>query len=577
MNSPVNPSLRVAIYARVSSERQAQINTIASQIECLRQRVSQDGLKLEQEMSFIDDGYSGSTLVRPALEQLRDQAAAGAINRLYVHSPDRLSRHYAYQVLLVEELQRCGIELVFLNRPLTQGPEDDLLLQVQGVIAEYERAKIMERSRRGRQHAAKRGSVSVFGTAPYGYRYITRQMAGGEARLDVHLEEARVVRDIFRWIAIDRLGLNEVAKRLTRQGIQTSHGLAYWDRATIFGMLKNTAYIGMALYGKRPRGPRRPRLRPRRKMPEQSKYPYSHYPVEPEKCIQIPVPAIVDRDLFDAAQQQLRENQQRYRANKQKVHYLLQGLVVCRCCGYAMCGRRPRNVTYYRCAANTPHRTTGVRICHTHFIRGERLEQAVWSDAQALLAEPRRVEQEYHRRLNLADETQKTPDARRLHGLINTTQRQISRLIDAYGEGIISKEEFEPRLRGAREHLTRLQADLESQNRQESEVQEMRLVIGHLETFAQKMQAGLENADWSTRRDIIRTLVKKIEINDEEIKIVYRVGCGPFDLAPDPKRPGQDCWRRHRVTLSFTTPCRFSLRTERCANYIPANLTLRVQ
>ena len=168
MKTRTSNCLRAAFYARVSSEQQARAGTVASQMEALQQRIAQDELSLDEELCFIDDGYSGSTLIRPALERLRDQAAAGAFDRLYVHSPDRLARRYAYQVLLVDELQSCGAEIVFLNRPLGQGPEEDLLLQVQGVVAEYERAKILERSRRGRLHAARRGSVSVLANAPYG-------------------------------------------------------------------------------------------------------------------------------------------------------------------------------------------------------------------------------------------------------------------------------------------------------------------------------------------------------------------------------------------------------------------------
>src|SRR4029077_20346745 len=151
----------VASYARVSSEQQAQAHTIDSQIVALHERVSNDGLDLAGEMEFIDEGYSGSTLVRPALERLRDMVAAGAIDRLYIHSPDRLARKYAYQVLLVDEFHRAGVEVVFLNRALGRSPEDDLLLQVQGMMAEYERAKIIERHRRGKRHAAQIGAVNV--------------------------------------------------------------------------------------------------------------------------------------------------------------------------------------------------------------------------------------------------------------------------------------------------------------------------------------------------------------------------------------------------------------------------------
>ncbi|MBL8793209.1 MAG: recombinase family protein, partial [Planctomycetia bacterium] len=121
MKHRTDPS-RAAIYARVSSDQQAEAGTIASQVAALEQRLQQDEMTLDPELRFLDQGYSGSTLVRPALERLRDAAANGAIDRLYVHSPDRLARKYAYQVLLVDEFQRCGVELIFLNRELGRSP-----------------------------------------------------------------------------------------------------------------------------------------------------------------------------------------------------------------------------------------------------------------------------------------------------------------------------------------------------------------------------------------------------------------------------------------------------------------------
>jgi site-specific DNA recombinase len=148
-----------------------------------------------QERQFLDDGYSGATLIRPAMDRLRDLAAVGGIDRIYVHSPDRLARNYAHQVLLIEELRRAGVEIVFLNRSLGHSPEDDLLLQVQGIVSEYERAKIMERSRRGKKHAAQRGSLNVMSNAPHGYRYITVHDGEGQARFEIVPDQADVVRE----------------------------------------------------------------------------------------------------------------------------------------------------------------------------------------------------------------------------------------------------------------------------------------------------------------------------------------------------------------------------------------------
>ena len=212
---------QTGIYARVSSEQQVAAKTIGSQLAALRQRVASDGLELSSEMEFIDEGYSGATLIRPALERLRDLAGCGLLDKLYVHSPDRLARKYAYQMLLIDELKRSGVEIIFLNRELSSSPEDQLLLQVQGMMAEYERAKIIERNRRGRLHAARSGSVNALSCAPYGYQYITKQEGSGQARLEILPEQARVVRQLFDWIGRDRLSIGEVCRRLTNGGEPT--------------------------------------------------------------------------------------------------------------------------------------------------------------------------------------------------------------------------------------------------------------------------------------------------------------------------------------------------------------------
>src|SRR5437763_4532238 len=260
-----NHNLRVALYGRVSGEQQAKEDTIASQLEAVTQRIASDGLECDPELRFVDDGYSGSLLARPGLERLRDQAASGVVDRLYMLDPDRLSRKYAYQVLILEELTRCGVEVVFLRNPVGRGPEADLLLQVQGMIAEYERTKIMERCRRGKQHAARRGSVNVLSGAPYGYRYIGKHEGDGEARYQVVAEEARVVRKIFEWVGQERCSIGEVCRRLRRDGIPTRTGKSAWDRSTVWATLRNPAYKGTAGFGKtRPGEPEPRRLRPRR-------------------------------------------------------------------------------------------------------------------------------------------------------------------------------------------------------------------------------------------------------------------------------------------------------------------------
>src|SRR6266404_2278503 len=270
---------QAAIYARVSSEQQVTAHTLESQLAALRERVASDDLQLSAELQFIDGGYSGATLIRPGLERLRDQIAGGAVDRLYIHSPDRLARKYAYQVLLVDEFHRAGVEVVFLNRELGRSPEDDLLLQVQGMMAEYERAKIVERHRRGKLHAARAGKVNVLGGAPYGYHYIDKHAGGGQARYEVLPEEARVVCQVFDWVGRDRVTIGEVCRRLTQAGERTRTGRTVWERSVVGGILHNPAYQGTAAFGKTRQGPLRPRLRAQRGRPQQPRRATADYAV----------------------------------------------------------------------------------------------------------------------------------------------------------------------------------------------------------------------------------------------------------------------------------------------------------
>ena len=543
---------RAALYARVSSDQQAQQGTIASQLADLRQRSAADGLTVDEELCFIDDGYSGSTLVRPALDRLRDVAYASGFERLYVHSPDRLARKYAWQVLLVEELQRSGVELVFLNRTIGVSPEEDLLLQMQGMIAEYERTKIMERSRRGKRHAARRGSVNVLCGAPYGYRYIGKHEGGGQAHYQINVEEARVVRQVFEWVGRDRLSIREVGRRLAAQGVRSAKGKR-WCSETLGKLLKNPAYKGQAVFGKTRVGARRPQLRPARGHPAQPRSATSRYAGAPEDRIAIPVPAIVSEELFSAVAEQLVENRKRFRQQKQ-VSYLLQGLLECGCCGYGWYGhglaRFARNngsnhlYPYYRCAGRDAFRYGGHPICTNKPLRVDRLDAAVWADVCAVIQNPDDLRSEFERRLH--GDGPSDVNLAQINKQIAAVRRSISRLIDAYEDGLLEKSEFEPRLHQARQRLDRLQQEATAAADRTAQQAELRLVLGHLDQFAAQVREGLEHANQDIRRQIIRALVKVVKIEEDHVRIVYRVSPRPFADGRSGGPFPQHCPRRVR-------------------------------
>jgi len=535
--------IQAALYARVSSEQQASAHTVASQVAALRERIAADGLVLPDDRAFVDEGYSGATLIRPALERLRDAAAAGSVDRLYVHSPDRLARKYAYQALLIDELRRAGVEVVFLNRALGQSPEDDLLLQVQGMVAEYERAKILERSRRGKRHGAHSGVVNVLSGAPYGYQYITKHEGGGRARYEILLEEARVVRLAFDWVGRERVSIGEVVRRLTQARERTRTGKTVWDRSTVWAMLKNPAYKGLAAFGKTRATELRPRLRTQRGRPAQPRRAVSPVDVPEGEWIGVPVPALVSEALFATVQEQLQENRQRARQGQRGARYLLQGLVCCALCGYAYYGKEispsaakhhARHYAYYRCVGSDAYRFGGHRLCHNAQVRTDLVDLAVWAEVRGLLQHPQRLIEEYQRRLQDPGQDAQRTDLLTTEAQARKLRQGIGRLIDSYAEGLIEKGEFEPRVARLKERVTVLETEAKDLAEKASTESDVRLIIGHLDDFAATMAANLDHLDWEAQRGIIRTVVKRVEIDHSQVNVVFRIGPGPLISGPAP-------------------------------------------
>ena len=549
-NVPEQRAVRAAFYARVSSEQQASAGTIGSQLAALEARAAADQVKIGASMRFVDEAVSGSTLVRPALEKLRDLASADGIDRLYVLCPDRLARKHSHQMLLIEELEHCGVELVFLDHESRHTPEDKLLVQIQGVVAEYERTKIIERCRRGKLHAARRGAINVLGGAPFGYRYVPAVPGAAPAQYTIVLEQAAVVRQIFQWVGIERHSIGQVCKRLQNLGILSPRGRQRWDRSSVWALLKNPAYSGKAAFGKTRLGPMRPRLRGARGRPDQPRSGKSVYDTPAQQWIDIAVPAIVEQELFDAVSEQLAENQKRSRQRRNNATHLLAGLLVCKRCHYAFYAKgNARNPSHgcYRCSGTEAHRFGGQRLCDNKPVNEAALDQAVWNDVRALLADPQRIEQEMNRRLDSPTQTPEEQPGKKPQSQIDRLHRALARLIDAYSDGLLDKSDFEPRVKSTRAQLSQLTAQLQSQEDQQQRARELRGIVDHLQTFSHQVNNGLNEASWQTKQELIRTLVKRIEIDNEQINVIYRVDLCPFEPGPI-RGTRQYCRRSGRST-----------------------------
>jgi site-specific DNA recombinase len=571
----MSESLVIALYARVSSDQQAKSGTIESQIGALLERISTDGVQIAEDMHFVDAGVSGAILVRPQLERLRDCAALGMVDRLYVLSPDRLSRRYAHQVLLMEEFSACTVEVVFLNHAIGTTPEEELLLQMQGMIAEYERAKIMERHRRGKLHGAKRGSINVLSGAPYGYRYTRKQLDGTPAQYVIELSQAATVRKIFHWVGVERLSIGAVVRRLGEAGIESPSGKAHWDRSVVWGMLQNPAYRGRAAFGKTQARAPLPRVRAQRHSADTPKKGYSAVRTERADWIEIPVPALISETLFVAVQEQLDENRKYARQRRRGAAYLLQGLTVCGHCRYAYYGKKVSNASarrhyaYYRCIGTDAYRFGGERICDNKQVRTDRLDDLVWQQVVELLSHPDRLRNEYERRLNVLEQNEKVNlDADALEKQKRHLEKGKSRLIDSYAEGMIDKTDFDPKIKQVKTKLQQIDHQIEESRRVQTGQSELFLVINRLEEFAAAVNDKLGAIEFNTKREIIRALVKRIEIHRDELVVVFRVD-------PDPgfnQGEGSAGTKRRKSSMQDCKRRQYGLPGKRC-EYIPVRST----
>jgi len=515
-----------AIYARVSSDRQKEEQTIGSQTSALRAYATEHEYVVPDGCVFEDEGWSGATLVRPGLERLRDLAAQGHMEVVLVYSPDRLSRKYAYQVLVLEEFARHGVDVVFLQGPRADTPEDVLLLQFQGMIAEYEKAQISERTRRGKRHRAQAGFVNALTGAPFGYRYV-RKAEGTPARYEVVEAEAVVVREVFRRYTEESESLGALARWLTIAGIRTRTGKPRWNKSSVWDMLRNPAYRGTACFQKTHRAERQRvnrRLRQRGGIPTR---PVCSRPRPREEWIEIPVPALVAPTQFALAQERFEQNRQ-FAARHTKEPSLLQGLLICQLCGYALYRYSTRTtrqrLTYYRCTGTDAYRFPEGRRCANRPVRQDAIEALVWEQVIQLLSNPALVRTEIDRRLmelrtDHVDDVQRDVATKELARI----RAGITRLIEAYQEQLISLDELRTRMPSLRQRETTVQAQLATLEAELLDAETYVALAESLEGFLAKLHDVAQSLGVADRQRVLRLVVKEVRVGPESIVIRHSI------------------------------------------------------
>jgi len=516
-----------AIYVRVSTDRQALAQTIDQQIERLQAHLKGEGEELRAEHIFRDDGYSGATLNRPGLDRLRDQLREGVIDRVLILSPDRLARNYVHQMVILEEVERYGCRIDFLDHPMSQDPHDHLLLQIRGAVAEYERTLIAERMRRGRQMKLRAGILLPWPNPPYGYRGHPdrpRDPAG----VKIEPTEGAIVQEVFRRYCQAHETLVSLSTYLLQLDIKSPRGKQCWSSATIRGLLSNPTYTGSVYVG-------RQRLRPAR-MRRSATHPMGkptagRDPASPEDWTFVTtIPALVSQADFDEVQAKLVRNQQRASRNNKAHAYLLRALVSCGQCQSACTALTSYSGhSYYRCWRSTRRLDAPLDSrCQARYSPADQLDALVWQDLCELLAHPESIAYAVERahgghwlpqELQARKETLRHAQAALAH--------QLDRLTEAYLIEVIPLAEYQRR----RQELEQKQQALAAQEKQ-LEVQvdrqgEIAGMVTSIEAFCQRVCTGLAEATFEQKRTLVELLIDRVLVANGDVEIRYAIPTAP--------------------------------------------------
>lgn len=521
MNTPTGPIL-VALYARVSTERQKKEATIASQIKELRERVAAEGWA--EAGLYIDDGYSGSTLVRPGLDRLRDDARKGLFTRVLILTPDRLSRGDPFDAMIVtRELAKLGIPITFCNREHDETPTGELMDDLEKAVAKYERRLIAERTRRGKLHKIAEGHVWR-PRPPFGYRYVLPEAGAKHGHLEVVEEERPVVRAVFDHILAGK-PLRWVAAELMAREVPTRRG-GVWNNSRVWNMVANPIYSGNATYNRWAQH----QVDADRKRSAYSKQP-SHRQRPREEWILVSVPAIVTPEEQAAAQAILARNKVTSKGNS-KHDYLLRGVV---CCGLPHretgqpCGNRmgPQQGSkslaggVYRCTRGYPdpsrHRTPRCKGS----ISCRALDTMVWDHLAQMLLHPDILQQidaaGQDSRLQLAQFEEALSAT--LRG-VEAVQQKLDTLLEKNLDGAVDDETYKRRQvilvderDAARALAVRARDALAAAQGGERRWRDVR-------RYCESVSANLERLDFAQRIELVRTLIQQVIVGPDTIQIV---------------------------------------------------------
>src|SRR5258706_473627 len=534
--------MKIANYARVSSDTQKKDGTIESQIEALKDYAKQH--KHDIAFECLDDGYSGTTLDRPGLDQVRDLAQTGSIEGVLILSPDRLSRNQANQIILLEEFKKRDVQLILTNQNFENNAEGNLMLQIQGAVAEYERTKILDRMRRGIIHATKKGQING-NNPPLGYRYIAKSK-DSPGHWEVNLAEADIVRYIYDLYVNKGLKGTKIAKRMNDEYIHC-RGSKWWG-ARVYAILKNETYTGTAYMFKNrsvePKKYAKSNTYRRKKNSGVSQRPR-------EEWIGVSVTPIIDVQTWNKAQELLQRNAKQSQRNNNVNHYLLRGLVVCGLCGSIASGYVSNKSTYYSCRAKRGKSITTRPHDETVQVKHKPFDDRVWVGLTELLSDPESLRVQLEKRMQA--KTKGLPSSKTDNDFdkeLGQLAAQEKRILDAYREEVISLGE----LKAQKEKISSRRKVLDAKRK---------VALGHTESLREpqitmdmllgdvsaRFKRVMAKANFKTREKLANLLINSVTLLTDKAIVKGNIPITKLDVTK------LDALETRRQRASYSINC----------------------
>ena len=518
---------RAIVYARVSTDEQTKGYSLKTQIEACKSYAVEQGYVL---LEIFSEDYSGATIDRPVLNNVRDYLAKNEVSVVIVYDVDRLARKSVYQALIEEEFMRAGAIIEYVIGQYDDSDEGRLQKQIRASIAEYEKAKILERSKRGKRGKAMSGFVVVGSRPPYGYKVVSEPH---KSWLELDEEEADIVRAVFEWYLFgegegEPLSMNAISVKLTEMGVPTrgdkqdhffkKHGKGIWSAPMIRHILKNETYTGRWYYGKTKM------IEDGKQRKPKPKCGFGKQVMRPkEEWIGVPVPAIIDEETFNVAGARIKLNAE-MADRSVKRQYLLGRRLKCAKCNYTYKGRTSRGNYYYYCGGTEQK---PIKVCDARPFRGPDVDRVVWEWFVNLIKNPQALA------AGLQDNQDES--VQQNQGMLNRLELiekqiadqelQLSKLLDLYLSGDFPREILTERKARLEEHIANLRNEHEKTRKMIEKVALTDRQIDEIQLFCNNVRDRLDTTDFDERRQLFEMFDVRGTLALENEEKVVNVSC----------------------------------------------------